>query len=493
MAAVATGREVDAKVEAKTKAGSGSDEGTTTQAPGDPTGGNAGGNTASGGSQQANSARDPGCASWDQPPPTNAQLLTPGLANAFGIQMMRGYRIPAPAPGHAGNATDSGNGVHSGKHASKNQAEAGMDSAAGNRRAPIRTTNANPPPAFDGAQQHLQHRQHQQMGTTAAQMQQMGAASAMAAMAQQYAFASSPNGMAAQMQMHQQMHQYAVAQHFAQQAQAQQQHHARGSGVVNGPPHGHGAFYGSPGGGAGVAAASATATTMVSAALAWELVVTALLCASVATCILLDAASIYKVLQKIRLYVYGALLMVFGRDKRWTRRPLDTATLAALGPTKTKRIIFIRHGESEWNLIFNKGPKPLLPFKAILGLVREIKMFFALDMGSVLYDSPLNQEGLEQAQELASLLRGDADWGDVPDPAQRDADAATLRGGADAPLSSVVASSNLRRALHGLPSGGHCLVRRACEVASFGGCNASSTLMRLRLGLLCEMVRLSAL
>ncbi|KAH8044630.1 hypothetical protein JL722_14603 [Aureococcus anophagefferens] len=160
---------------------------------------------------------------------------------------------------------------------------------------------------------------------------------------------------------------------------------------------------------------------MVSAALAWELVVTALLCASVATCILLDAASIYKVLQKIRLYVYGALLM-------------------------TKRIIFIRHGESEWNLIFNKGPKPLLPFKAILGLVREIKMFFALDMGSVLYDSPLNQEGLEQAQELASLLRGDADWGDVPDPAQRDADAATLRGGADAPLSSVVASSNLRRA-----------------------------------------------
>ncbi|KAH8065698.1 hypothetical protein JL722_75 [Aureococcus anophagefferens] len=185
---------------------------------------------------------------------------------------------------------------------------------------------------------------------------------------------------------------------------------------------------------------------MVSAALAWELVVTALLCASVATCILLDAASIYKVLQKIRLYVYGALLMVFGRDKRWTRRPLDTAALAALGPT-AKRIIFIRHGESEWNLIFNKGPKPLLPFKAILGLVREIKMFFALDMGSVLYDSPLNQEGLEQAQELASLLRGDADWGDVPDPAQRDADAATLRGGADAPLSSVVASSNLRRAL----------------------------------------------
>ena len=102
MAAVATGREADANAAAKTNAGSGSDEGTTTQAPGDPTGGNAGGNTASGGSQQANSARDPGCASWDQPPPTNAQLLTPGLANAFGIQMMHGYRIPAPRPATRG-------------------------------------------------------------------------------------------------------------------------------------------------------------------------------------------------------------------------------------------------------------------------------------------------------------------------------------------------------------------------------------------------------
>ena len=115
--------------------------------------------------------------------------------------------------------------------------------------------------------------------------------------------------------------------------------------------------------------------------------------------------------------------------------------------TASKRLLFIRHGESEWNLIFNKGSKALLPFKAIFALFREIRMFLALDAGSVLYDSPLNQEGLEQAQELAQLLRGDAHWADVPDPAARDADAATLRGGAGAPLTSVVASSNLRRAL----------------------------------------------
>ena len=232
------------------------------------------------------------------------------------------------------------------------------------------------------------------------------------------------------------------------------------------------------------------------AAAVYELVVTAFLCASVATCILLDAARAPGALRRRFVANPGdrrrvrrrrstgsckrsgststgrcswsaaeperrracprarapppngrAASQVFGRDKRWKRRPVDAATLGAMKTTASKRLLFIRHGESEWNLIFNKGSKALLPFKAIFALFREVRMFLALDAGSVLYDSPLNQEGLEQAQELAQLLRGDAHWADVPDPAARDADAATLRGGAGAPLTSVVASSNLRRAL----------------------------------------------
>ena len=34
----------------------------------------------------------------EQLPGTNSQLLTPSLANAFGIQMMNGYRYPLPPP-----------------------------------------------------------------------------------------------------------------------------------------------------------------------------------------------------------------------------------------------------------------------------------------------------------------------------------------------------------------------------------------------------------
>ena len=99
--------------------------------------------------------------------------------------MMHGYRIPANAPGHGANATDSGNGVHSGKHA--NGTATVRNARAYNNRAasaPTGRTTGNPPPAFDGTATHAQHAQHTPIG--AAQMQQMGAASAAAAMAQQY-------------------------------------------------------------------------------------------------------------------------------------------------------------------------------------------------------------------------------------------------------------------------------------------------------------------
>ena len=45
------------------------------------------------------------------------------------------------------------------------------------------------------------------------------------------------------------------------------------------------------------------------------------------------------------------------------------------------------------------GPKILVPFKAIHALLRETLLLLRLDDDSVLYDSPLNEEGLAQARE----------------------------------------------------------------------------------------------
>ena len=124
MAAVATGRETENSGKAKT---TGSDEGTE---PSSAPGNNANTASQSGGSQQANSQP---WSAWDQPPPTNAHLLTPQLANAFGIQMMNGYRYPAPPPNARPNGNDSGNGG-SGNGGSGN----GVNS--GNARGPARRT-----------------------------------------------------------------------------------------------------------------------------------------------------------------------------------------------------------------------------------------------------------------------------------------------------------------------------------------------------------------
>ena len=110
-------------------------------------------------------------------------------------------------------------------------------------------------------------------------------------------------------------------------------------------------------------------------------------------------------LRKLALYARGAAMMVVGRDKKWKKkgRP-DPALVAFAKDVKRKRVVFIRHGESEWNLIFNVGSKIFVPFKAVAALVRETLLFLRLDDDSVLYDSPLNDEGLRQARDLDAVF-----------------------------------------------------------------------------------------
>ena len=79
----------------------------------------------------------------------------------------------------------------------------------------------------------------------------------------------------------------------------------------------------------------------------YEFVVTALLCACAAHCVLLDAASILVLLRKARLYALGLLTMAVGRDKRWRSRRGDARTVRAARLADTKRLVFVRHGESE--------------------------------------------------------------------------------------------------------------------------------------------------
>ena len=223
MAAVATGRETENSGKAKT---TGSDEGTE---PSSAPGNNANTASQSGGSQQANSQP---WSAWDQPPPTNAHLLTPQLANAFGIQMMNGYRYPAPPPNARPNGNDSGNGG-SGNGGSGNGVNSGN------------ATQSQPTPHYAGATEHhppgipppgypaFPHPgMHSSPNAANANAQAAAAAAAMAAASAM----GSPFGF----------HGMPFPQHYAAQARAPAGHYAadmygrsRGDQQVMPPPPGH--------------------------------------------------------------------------------------------------------------------------------------------------------------------------------------------------------------------------------------------------------------
>jgi hypothetical protein len=114
--------------------------------------------------------------------------------------------------------------------------------------------------------------------------------------------------------------------------------------------------------------------------------------------------------------------------------------------SKSKRIIFIRHGESDWNLIFNKG-KLKMPFRLLRALFREVFMLGKND--SVFYDSPLNEEGQEQALNLMRFLDNPSN-SEVGNNNNNSANAEAigiLSGFDQKSQSSVIVTSNLRRAI----------------------------------------------
>ncbi|CAN0440510.1 unnamed protein product, partial [Laminaria digitata] len=59
-----------------------------------------------------------------------------------------------------------------------------------------------------------------------------------------------------------------------------------------------------------------------------------------------------------------------------------------------KRVIFLRHGESEWNEVFNRGFGPMFLVRLVKAFVREVMMLSTRD--SVFFDSPLSNTGIQQ-------------------------------------------------------------------------------------------------
>lgn len=117
--------------------------------------------------------------------------------------------------------------------------------------------------------------------------------------------------------------------------------------------------------------------------------------------LVLGTASLFllSLVPKARLTCWGWWYFCASRDKTM-EKPTDAEFNYATATRKT--VIFIRHGESEWNQVFNKGHVLSRPFKFVRAMIQEAFMIFQPD--SLFLDSPLSSVGVQQAWDLMTFL-----------------------------------------------------------------------------------------
>ena len=105
-----------------------------------------------------------------------------------------------------------------------------------------------------------------------------------------------------------------------------------------------------------------------------------------------------QLLTKLFIYYDSLLFMIISKDSKGVgpKNNPDPDNISQEQCLKKKRIIFIRHGESDWNNVFNKGFNPSLLVRLAKAMVQESFLFLSPSLDSVFIDSPLNFEGIEQ-------------------------------------------------------------------------------------------------
>eukprot|EP00953_Heterococcus_sp_UTEX-ZZ885_P031380 16469-Heterococcus_DN1.PRE.3 len=176
--------------------------------------------------------------------------------------------------------------------------------------------------------------------------------------------------------------------------------------------------------------------------LSWTVVMVLTLIASVAWMLSSSDSAVANVFRKARLLTIGVTHMLLSRDKK-SKAKVDPATMVVDTSVRPKCIVFLRHGESEWNEVFNRGFGPSFLVRLTRAVVREVLMVTSRD--SIFFDSPLSDTGIKQTQELIRFLqRAPGAPGSVVDP-KVDQVIAILNG--EKPDGSILTTSNLRRAI----------------------------------------------
>lgn len=144
------------------------------------------------------------------------------------------------------------------------------------------------------------------------------------------------------------------------------------------------------------------------------------------------------------MYMEGSWFMIVSKDNKKLGpkyNPCSDKLLKDGVKKTTKTIVFLRHGESDWNDIFNKGFGPSMLFRLLYGFFRETMMMISMD--SVFLDSALNKDGFEQAKELNTFFEKKP----LATTSEAGKEIFHAIAGVNTDISSVIVSSNLRRSI----------------------------------------------
>jgi len=153
---------------------------------------------------------------------------------------------------------------------------------------------------------------------------------------------------------------------------------------------------------------------------------------------------IKHVLKKIHVYLDAILFMIISKDTKGIgpKKNPDPDLIKDKPNLIKKTIIFIRHGESDWNDVFNKGINPGMISRLGKALYKEFLLYPT--QNSVFIDSPLNHEGILQAVDLSKYIQSLDSASGQPEEVVEILN--TLRG-LHSDKTSVIVSSTLRRAV----------------------------------------------
>jgi len=118
------------------------------------------------------------------------------------------------------------------------------------------------------------------------------------------------------------------------------------------------------------------------------------------------ACALTHVCKKCMIVSIGAFYLITSRDKAFKLPNYDPGEMLSnkddIMKQETKTLILIRHGESMWNEVFNRGINWGLPLRALYALATETLLFVTQD--SCLYDSPLSTVGISQAANIRQYI-----------------------------------------------------------------------------------------